>query len=116
MATTDQATSLLEKAAALDQVLRECLVHALRTALRKQNFAASGLPALAQIQITVRDNLQQLPPMLQKGFGMLRLDADKISTAVCGLLPTNAQGEMTTAGWVRFDFLEITLRKDTETH
>jgi len=38
--------------------------------------------------------------MLQQGFDLLRLDAEKISAAVCGLLPTNAQGEMTTAGWV----------------
>jgi hypothetical protein len=67
---------------------------------RPRASPASGLPALAQIQQAVYTNLLSLPPMLQAGFDRLRLDAEKVSAGVCGLLPTNDSGQLTTAGWV----------------
>ena len=84
--------------AAADQVLRQCLVHALRLAPRPRASPASGLPALAQIQQEVHSNLLSLPPKLQAGFDQLRLDAEKVSVGVCGLLPTDDNGQLTSAG------------------
>lgn len=84
--------------AAADQVFRQCLVHALQQALRPRTSPASGLPALAQIQQQVHSNLLSLPPKLQEGFDQLRLDAEKVSAGVCGLLPTNDKGQLTSAG------------------
>ena len=39
-----------------------------------------------------------LPPKLQQGFDTLRLDAEKVSAGVCALLPTNDDGQLSTAG------------------
>ena len=109
--------------AAADQVLRQCLVHALRSALRpraspasvgtdkhfqlSQSFphtklispcAEQGLPAIAQIQQEVYTNLLSLPPKLQEGFDQLRIDAEKVSAGVCALLPANDQGQLSSTG------------------
>ena len=84
--------------AAADQVLRQCLVHALRSALRPRASPASGLPAIAQIQQEVYTNLLSLPPKLQEGFDQLRIDAEKVSAGVCALLPANDQGQLSSTG------------------